>query len=151
MKSKWDVLRREVYKQYEYKCGVCEKTDTRLSCHEIWDYNDTEHIQTLTGFIALCDLCHHCKHLGLAGILARQGKLDIETVINHYREVNNCTLLEFQADRDIVFRQWEERNKYEWVCDISKYIAYLPTTTKFTNGRIVGTRRLVDNIESTLP
>ena len=70
-KADWDKLRRQVYARYGHRCGVCGASNTRLNCHEIWKYEQRKRIQRLLGFIALCDLCHHVKHIGLAGILAR--------------------------------------------------------------------------------
>ncbi|MFH1285366.1 MAG: HNH endonuclease, partial [Candidatus Micrarchaeota archaeon] len=86
-KKKWDTLRKKVYAQYHNKCGICG-AKRKLNCHELWSYDDKKHIQTLVNFIALCDMCHHVKHLGLASILASRGQLDYETVINHFMKVN---------------------------------------------------------------
>jgi len=58
-RSVWDNLRRGAYAKYGYRCGICGASKQQLNCHEIWDYDDETHIQTLTGFIALCNLCHH--------------------------------------------------------------------------------------------
>ena len=55
-----------------------------LHCHEIWNYGDLQHIQKLVGFVALCRLCHHVKHLALALILAEAGRLDFDGVIRHF-------------------------------------------------------------------
>ena len=71
------ALRRQIYAQYHSCCGICQARG-RLSCHEIWHYDDDQHVQTLQGFIALCEWCHHMKHLGLAGVLAGEGKLDYD-------------------------------------------------------------------------
>src|SRR5262245_12052587 len=87
--TEWDTLRRRVYAEYNYRCGIC-LSKGRLSCHEIWHYDDQNHIQSLRDFVALCDLCHHVKHLGLARILANEGKLDYEKVVEHFMRVNQC-------------------------------------------------------------
>lgn len=119
-KSEWDKLRKKVYADYSYKCGICG-TKGRLNCHEIWEYDDQNHVQRLAGFIALCDLCHHVKHIGLAGIRASEGKLDFETVIQHYLKVNDCSRETFDKDMAEAFSQWEERSKYEWHVDLGEY------------------------------
>src|SRR5262245_27114426 len=68
----WDQLRRQVYAVQGGRCATCRAAE-RLHCHEVWTYDDVAHVQRLTGFVALCALCHHVKHLGLAGILAERG------------------------------------------------------------------------------
>src|SRR5712691_2581439 len=75
-RAAWDKLRKQVYAQYNYRCDICQAENVTLYCHEIWQYDDTVHIQKLNGFIALCNMCHHCKHIGHAKILAADGKLD---------------------------------------------------------------------------
>jgi len=85
--DEWDKVRRKAYADHGYRCGICG-AQGRLSCHEMWKYDDEKHTQTLTGFIALCDMCHHVKHIGLAGILASEGKLDFSKVIEHFINVN---------------------------------------------------------------
>lgn len=124
----WDKLRKEVYAEYKHVCGICG-TQGRLNCHERWTYDDEAHVQTLMGFIALCDWCHHIKHLGLAGILAGRGELDYERVIQHFCEVNQCTKEEFVHERNLAFAQWDERNRYTWTADWGAY-AYLMLAEK---------------------
>jgi hypothetical protein len=116
----WDKLRRQVYAQYQHRCGICG-ADERLHCHEIWLYDDTAHIQTLAGFIALCGWCHHVKHLGHSAGLASEGKLDYNRVIEHFMRVNNCTLEEFETHRSQVFEQWEARNQHTWQTVLGDY------------------------------
>jgi hypothetical protein len=118
--AQWDTVRKQCYADYHHQCGVCG-AHSRLNCHEIWEYDDTNHIQRLTGYIALCDLCHHCKHLGLAGILAREGKLDMQTVIDHYCQVNGCTQVDFEKDSAAAFAQWRERSRCQWTTDLGEY------------------------------
>lgn len=118
--EKWDVLRKETYAKYGHKCGICGKK-TRLNCHEIWYYDDNTHIQRLEGFIALCDLCHHVKHLGLAGFLAGQGNVDFEEVIEHFMRVNHCSLEAFEQHRQEAGVQWRERSQHEWTVEFGEF------------------------------
>ncbi|BCL79671.1 hypothetical protein ccbrp13_21360 [Ktedonobacteria bacterium brp13] len=124
-RSTWDTLRRQVYAQYNHHCGICQARE-RLHCHEIWHYDDDQHVQTLHGFIALCEWCHHVKHLGLAGILAGEGKLDYDRVVAHFLAVNACRLEDFEEHRQQEFVQWRARNRYEWRTDLGKYISLVP-------------------------
>ena len=120
-RADWDKLRKSVYATYNYRCGICEANDVQLNCHEIWHYDDEKHVQKLVGFIALCPMCHHCKHLGHAGILASQGKLDLEQVIAHFMRVNHCSREDFSVHRKAAFDKWHERNRFEWTTELGTY------------------------------
>lgn len=129
-RGQWDTLRRLIYKHYGYRCGVCQASDTTLYCHEIWEYDDTAHVQKLTGLIALCKWCHHCKHMGHAGILALDGELNFAQVIAHFLQVNGCTREEYKAHSAQVWATWKERCKYEWTLDIGKYARLVQPTAQ---------------------
>jgi hypothetical protein len=119
-KKKWDELRRQIYAKYGHRCGICG-SEGRMNCHELWSYDDKKHIQRLVGFIALCDLCHHVKHLGFASILASEGKLDYNAIIKHFMKVNNCNKATFEKCKDEAFTKWRERSKHKWKVDLGEY------------------------------
>ncbi len=121
LKDDWDKIRKKAYANYGYRCGICG-AEGRLNCHEIWEYNDKKHIQRLVGFIALCNMCHHVKHIGLAGILANEGKLDYEKVVEHFIKINNCDRDTFEKHREKAFDDWRERSSHEWQVDLGKYM-----------------------------
>ena len=118
--SIWDKLRREVYAASRQRCGICG-AGGQLHCHEVWRYDDTAHIQRLEGFRALCTLCHHVKHIGMAGRLASQGKLDYEAVVAHFLAVNGCSRAVFQRNYEESFAEWRERSRYEWTTDLGDF------------------------------
>ena len=92
-----------------------------MYCHEVWQYDDEHHIQRLTGFLALCRMCHHCKHLGHANMLAQRGELDFEQVIAHFMRVNHCSHDAFEAYSAQAFDLWRERSQGPWTLDLGKY------------------------------
>lgn len=114
----WRELRLKVLRDFGHQCGICGAVDG-LECHEVWEYDDADHVQTLKGFIALCPLCHAVKHLGLTGLRASTGQLDYEKVVQHFMEVNNCDRLTFERHRKEAFEEFQERSRYDWVLDIS--------------------------------
>ena len=120
-RSDWDTLRNRIYTEYDNKCGICETDSNRLNCHEIWEYDDQNHEQHLLGFIALCPLCHHIKHIGLAQILASQGRLDYEKIVEHFMKVNECDRKSFEEYKNQAFSQWRERSRHEWKVDLGEY------------------------------
>lgn len=119
-KENWDRIRKDAYAKYGYRCGICG-ADAELNCHEIWEYDNENQIQKLKGFIALCDMCHHVKHIGLAGILASEGKLDYEKVIEHFMRVNNCDRATFEEHCERAFDEWRRRSKHQWQVDLGEY------------------------------
>jgi hypothetical protein len=120
-RATWDTLRRATYAAYGYQCGVCAGAGMRLNCHERWEYDDIQKVQRLAGFIALCDLCHHVKHLGHARRLADEGKLDYERVVEHFTQVNGCERTAFEEYRRTVFDQWHRRSKFDWRVDLGAF------------------------------
>lgn len=116
----WAALRRQVIEQSGRRCGICG-AGGRLHCHEVWDYDDAAHVQTLQGFRALCVWCHHVKHIGLAGVMASQGKLDYERVIAHFLRINGCDRATFQRHYRAAMETWRERSRHEWAIDLGPY------------------------------
>lgn len=118
--EEWDKIRKKSYKDAGHKCTICG-ANGKLNCHEVWNYNDETHTQKLEGFIALCDLCHHVKHIGLAGILSLKGALDYEKVIEHFMKVNECDRRTFDEHKKRAFEEWHERSKHDWHMDLGEY------------------------------
>ncbi len=110
-KEMWDELRKKSYRKAKYKCEVCSGKGPKwpVECHEIWEYDDTNHIQTLKGLISLCPDCHSVKHLGFAHI---QGKGDLAR--DHLAYVNKWSQSQTSQYISLVFQQWEERSNVEW-------------------------------------
>lgn len=118
-KPVWDTLRREVYKRDGYQCTICGATDTRVNCHEVWEYQDRgkKHIQHLKEFRTLCDQCHDIKHWGRTVSLVHQGKLltsYLEELTKHFCEVNNCSIEDFNNHKVVAGERWLKRSRYEY-------------------------------------
>ena len=115
-KEQWDKLRNECYTKAHYKCEVCGGKGHKwpVECHEVWEYDDVNHIQKLARLIALCPNCHTTKHPGLAAI---NGKHHI--VMSQLTKINNMTDKEAAIYLEKCFEIWRERSKHEWILDIS--------------------------------
>lgn len=115
-KEVWDKLRNEVYFQASYKCEICGGKGPKwpVECHEVWEYDDVNHVQKLVKFIALCPNCHTTKHVGFA---MTQGKEDI--VIEQLMKINKMTNKEADDYITQSFKLWKERSKHQWTVDIS--------------------------------
>lgn len=131
----WDVIRKKAYIDAGFRCAIC-KIKAQLHCHEIWDYNIKTKIQALKGFTALCPLCHHVKHIGLARILAEEGKLDFDNVLAHFCKVNRCKLSDFRAHEKKAFRQWKLMSAFKWTTDLGPYSDLLPNAGRGKVGKL---------------
>ena len=114
-KDHWDMIRSQVYYHGEYRCELCDGRGPKwpVECHELWEYDDSNHIQILKGFLCLCPACHEVKHYGRACFAGNK-----ERVFDHFRIIN--TLSKQTAARYInnAFEDWKDRSEYEWGLDI---------------------------------
>jgi hypothetical protein len=117
----WDRIRKQVYKRAGHRCEVCGGRGSRhpVECHEVWEYDETTGVQSLTGMIALCPACHEVKHMGLAGIKGRG-----EIAAAHLAEVNGWTSQVTAAYIDQAFAVWKDRSNRTWSLDVSALSAY---------------------------
>ena len=121
----WNRIRNEIIADRGRQCQICGETEGVMNLHEIWQYDDENHIQNLEGFILLCRMCHNVKHIGLTGILARKGKLNYDDVVEHFCKVNNCSRKDFENHEKDAFESWRERSKHEWKQDFGKYQEFI--------------------------
>lgn len=101
-------------------CGQQGKNQGRkhnTECHEIWEYDDTENIQTLVDIWPLCPLCHQVKHLGRTRHFATPDSW--ERVINHFQKVNGWPDWRVERYLELVFMIWDLRSRQQWKLDIS--------------------------------
>jgi hypothetical protein len=73
--------------------------------------------------------CHHVKHIGLAGILANEGKIDYDKLVEHFCKVNSCSKEDFELHVKDAFRIWKKRSLYPWKQDFGKYGLYVKEKT----------------------
>jgi hypothetical protein len=121
----WTGIRENHIANNGKKCEICGETDAIFNLHEIWNYDEINLVQKLDGFILLCKMCHHVKHIGLAGILADEGKLDYDKLVKHFCSVNGCSEEEFKNHVKDAFAVWRKRSLYPWKQDFGEYGKYL--------------------------
>lgn len=121
----WNGIREDHIQQNGKKCEIGGRTEGIFNLHEIWNYDDVSHLQKLDGFILLCTWCHHIKHIGLAGILANEGKLDYEELVKHFCTVNACSINDFKLHVEYAFAIWRKRSQYPWKQDFGEYWKYI--------------------------
>jgi hypothetical protein len=120
-KETWNAIRNDFIATNGRKCGICGETEGTMSLHEVWNYDDEKRVQKFEKFILLCGMCDHVKHMGLAGILAKEGKLDLGQVIEHFCKVNNCTREDLKKHMSATSETWKKRSKCQWKQDFGTY------------------------------
>lgn len=121
-RAQWSRVRASALRACDERCAICGRRNARLECHEVWSFDDVQRIQKLENVIPLCAMCHHVKHIGMAGRLAQAGRLDIWRVVNHTCEVNGCSVDDFYRARDAAYRLAERRSRAAWRVDVSGFV-----------------------------
>lgn len=115
-KDNWEKIKKVIFKNADYKCEICGGIGKKhpVECHEIWEYDDKNHIQKLVGCIALCPSCHRVKHYGLSSI---QG-LEVPTK-KWFCKINNIDFNEANVEISKAFSTFNERSKHQWTLDLN--------------------------------
>jgi len=66
-------------------------------------------------------MCHHVTHFGMSQILASQGHLDLDAVIEHFCTVNDMSRKSFDQHKTEAFALWRDRSKHEWTSDLGEW------------------------------
>ena len=86
----WRDYRLKILKQYQFKCVYCHFYSPSNHAHENWTICHNTRTSTLKEVVCVCRRCHMCIHILFALHLHKQGKLNLETIIQHFCKVNNC-------------------------------------------------------------
>jgi hypothetical protein len=121
----WDGIRQQHIEQNGKRCENCGQSEGIFNLHEIWNYDDKAYIQKLDGFVLLCTMCHHVKHIGLSKILASKGQLDLNAIIAHFCKVNDCSIEGFHEHEKEAFLIWRQRSTHSWQQNFGEYAQYL--------------------------
>ena len=121
-KKEWDAIRHKVYALAGHTCEVCGGRGKKwpVECHEVWHYNDEQHVQILRRMIALCPACHKVKHIGRASIYG-----DFDPALKHLEKVNGWDRSHAIKYVNEKFAVWSERSKYDWTLDIVNLYSYM--------------------------
>ena len=118
--QEWDLIRRLSYEAANNVCEICGDTGKKqgykhnVECHEIWEYDDENHIQKLVGLISLCPTCHQVKHIGRAIAIGKEKECFAQMA-----KVNKWSPKQIEDHIVESFRQHKERSKFQWSLDIS--------------------------------
>jgi hypothetical protein len=92
-----------------------------MVCHEVWAYDDQNHIATLTAFEIVCRDCDSVLHFGKSLLISERKGIDRdERAILHLMKVNG--IRKRQANELIMaaFDKWLERSDHKtWAVQIA--------------------------------
>lgn len=123
-KNKWRSLRESIIDEQGRKCEICGNSTDNVFLHEVWHYDDHNHIQRLHELRLVCFMCNRIVHFGFTGVLYQQGKLtddQLQDVIQHFLNVNQCTEDDFDRHMHEQFDLWEERSRHQWTQNLGQY------------------------------
>lgn len=118
--SEWDKIRKLSYAAANNKCEICNDNGLnqgykhRVECHEVFEYDDINHVQKLVKLVSLCVICHQVKHIGRAIAIGRE-----EICLKQLAKVNKWTPIEIQQHILNSFELHKDRSKYQWTLDLS--------------------------------
>ena len=118
-RSDWDHLRNKVYERVNHKCECCgyqhiKNFNKSLEAHERWEFDMNTKTQKLKRFVALCSYCHYATHIGNAK------RIGVDHIARKkLKKVRNFTDEELQKHIDDAYKLCAERDKYDWVQDLS--------------------------------
>jgi len=117
--SKWQTVSKNV--RHIGICACCMKQipSQFLEAHEVWEYDDKKHIQTLIDIIPVCEMCHDVKHIGYN---IKSGHYTETELLNHYSLVNNISLEQARVCLKQARVKLGKRNEYNWTQDESSII-----------------------------
>lgn len=115
-KADWEICKRFVRSRSGDRCEICGGRGAKwpVECHEIWDYDDDNMVQTLVGLVALCPDCHEVKHLGRAEAVG-----NCDRAIKHLARVNGWSIDQAEQYAAWAFELWSLRSEETWTLDIT--------------------------------
>lgn len=114
--DEWAKCKQFVRLRSGDRCELCGGRGPRwpVECHEVWGYDDVNHVQSLLGLLALCPACHEVKHIGRAETVGNLGRAKARLgVANGWSAADVDTYLE------VVWETWHRRSQHEWTLDVS--------------------------------
>jgi hypothetical protein len=125
-RKQWEALRRSVLEAAANACTHCGAVyESRMVCHEVWAYDDSEHIATLTAFEIVCRDCDSVLHFGKTLLIGgRKGDEEMaklaDQAIAQLMKVNGISEREAHKLVDDAFGKWMDRSKHKtWAIRIA--------------------------------
>lgn len=96
-------------------CEACgDKFSESLHLHELWDFDDKNGRQVLTGFMPVCEDCHNSIHIG------RANKVGLgERAKSHLKKINSWSDEQLFEHLESASALWNKRLGIDYELDIS--------------------------------
>lgn len=132
-KKLWNIIRENTKIECNNKCSICNSSSHRLLCHEVWEYDDTKHIQKLKKCTMLCSLCHFATHPGVALYASKNSEININIIKKHFQQINECEETIYDTYKKHTDTLTLYRSLKDWKIDYGNY-NYLINTSKILQG-----------------
>jgi DNA polymerase-3 subunit epsilon len=103
-------------------CRICEASPRTLELHEVWTFNDTDHVQRLSDLVPVCEKCHNTIHFGRASQLGLAEKSFL-----HLCEVNKITPVKGKKHIADAYKTWGKRCSETYTVDFGFLTNILPS------------------------
>ena len=96
-------------------CQACKREFSEsLHLHELWDFDDDNRRQVLTGFMPVCEECHNAIHMG------RSNNVGLgEHAQEHLKKVNSWSDDQLSRHLESAYALWMKRLEIDYELDIS--------------------------------
>lgn len=114
-KSDWDKIRKNIYSNEKMCCHICGEQCKSLDAHEVWEFDEKNHIQKLLEIIGVCKPCHNSIHYGRAQQIAYEKQAQ-----EQFLKFNDCEMIDLQEEFLRVQSDYIRRSKIDnWKLDLS--------------------------------
>ena len=115
----WNKIRKAVYAKEEIDgkkyCHICGDLCKSLDAHEIWEYDEENHVQKLVDIIGICKPCHNTIHYGRARVTGYE-----KEAIEQYIKVNKCKKKDLKVELAQAEKNHTRQSKIEdWKLDVT--------------------------------
>lgn len=115
--DEWKSISKYIRAKASDICEVCGNETKSLEAHEIWGFNDSEHIQYLIDVVGVCPLCHRAFHIGQT--ISQGNPYLLRQVYEHIKAVNRCNEEELRGIIDAAKTRWRIRSQYDWKVEVN--------------------------------
>lgn len=111
----YDPVRNYLETAKPLTCQTCGREFSEsLHLHELWEFDDDNHRQVLTGFMPICEDCHNSIHIG------RANKVGLgERAKEHLKKVNSWSDEQLSEHLESASALWTKRLEIDYELDIS--------------------------------
>lgn len=123
-RKKWEALRRTVLANSGNTCRHCDaQYESGMVCHEVWEYDDADHVATLAQLIIVCRDCNSVLHLGKSLLIGQKGGMSGvvdrgEQAVRHLMRVNSISDTEARSLITNAFKTHKARSRHNWRVEI---------------------------------